>query len=321
MPTSKMRLLDDTDDGQGREALRGELWGDETRAQPGTESRGVRKSSSEQRLQRRRRPLSAPPHTRPRRRRDLVISPQMLSTSSRGLAFDSEEWNTPPLPARLYRAASVGSWGVTSTGRGFQWEEPDNSDPVCPPKLDISDPSRQTTLDAKPPEDHNNHTSRTNAIETPKIMRLVTNVTPISATTLTPNLASGAFCFSPMPSRTSSPVPSVGSQKPGRSPSTPRPRRRSSQQRVSLIAGRVSIATIEPSSPVLPHSLHRADSSSSFLSTASSTRAPSPADNRESFLGAHTISDFEIEGEIGRGAYGLVKRAREIRPDGSLGVR
>ena len=91
------------------------------------------------------------------------------------------------------------------------------------------------------------------------------------------------------------------------SPSTPRPRRRSSQQRVSLIAGRVSIAPLE--SPVL----HRADSASSFLSVAS-TRPPSPT--KSSFLGDHSISDYEIEADIGRGAYGLVKRAREIGKDG-----
>jgi len=107
-----------------------------------------------------------------------------------------------------------------------------------------------------------------------------------------------------------------------RSPSLPqRPRRRSSQQRVSLIAGRVSIATVEPSSPVMPPSLLRAGSNSSLLSLASSTRAPSPAppEQAQPFLGGRDISEFVVEGEIGRGAYGLVKRAREIGADGSLG--
>ncbi|KAF7347788.1 hypothetical protein MVEN_01536300 [Mycena venus] len=37
------------------------------------------------------------------------------------------------------------------------------------------------------------------------------------------------------------------------------------------------------------------------------------------FLGGRDISEFVIEGEIGRGAYGLVKRARETCKDGSLG--
>jgi hypothetical protein len=66
--------------------------------------------------------------------------------------------------------------------------------------------------------------------------------------------------------------------------------------------------------------LRRTDSTGSFISIAVSTRAPSPAVEKESFLGNRSISDFHIEGEIGRGAYGLVKRGRDIHPDGSLGV-
>lgn len=66
--------------------------------------------------------------------------------------------------------------------------------------------------------------------------------------------------------------------------------------------------------------MRRSDSSGSFVSVAASTRAPSPTVENESFLGEKSISDFNIEAQIGRGAYGLVKRGREIRPDGSLGV-
>lgn len=36
-------------------------------------------------------------------------------------------------------------------------------------------------------------------------------------------------------------------------------------------------------------------------------------------VGERSISEFVIEGEIGRGAYGLVKRAREMNLDGTLG--
>ncbi|KAG6842616.1 hypothetical protein C0991_000142 [Blastosporella zonata] len=133
---------------------------------------------------------------------------------------------------------------------------------------------------------------------------------------------------SPIQSRPTSPRPpsSIGSARhppPPRSPSSPRPRRRSSRQRVSLIAGRVSILPIEPSSPpaLLPQSLRRSNSSGSFLSVAESTRPPSPNPDsqREPFLAGLSISDFIIEGEIGRGAYGLVKRARQVRADGSTG--
>ena len=84
----------------------------------------------------------------------------------------------------------------------------------------------------------------------------------------------------------------------------------------------VSIIPLESPSPssLLPQSLRRSDSSGSFVSATASTRAPSPAAEKESFLGEKSVSDFHIEEEIGRGAYGLVKRGREIRPDGSLGV-
>lgn len=111
-----------------------------------------------------------------------------------------------------------------------------------------------------------------------------------------------------------------------RPPSSPRPRRRSSQQRVSLIAGRVSIAAMEPppsppSPPLLTPSLQRVGSDNGFLGTAVSTGRPKPSHEPESFLGSHSISDFVIQGELGRGLYGLVKRGRENRPIGSLGVR
>jgi protein-serine/threonine kinase len=107
-----------------------------------------------------------------------------------------------------------------------------------------------------------------------------------------------------------------------RSSTSPRPRRRSSQQRVSLIAGQVSIAPMEHPElpPVLSPSLHRTGSPNSVLSMATSAGPPSPSAERESFLGGRSISEFTIEAEIGRGAYGLVKRAREIFDNGTLGV-
>ncbi|KAJ3546355.1 hypothetical protein NMY22_g2091 [Coprinellus aureogranulatus] len=53
----------------------------------------------------------------------------MLSTSSRtsALVFDDSDWSPPSDPHKLlYRAPSVGSWGVTSIGRGFDWDEEKN---------------------------------------------------------------------------------------------------------------------------------------------------------------------------------------------------
>lgn len=116
---------------------------------------------------------------------------------------------------------------------------------------------------------------------------------------------------------------SIGSSRPAsvRSTSAPRPRRRSSQQRVSLIAGRLSMVSIEPPSPppdTAPRLL-RYGSQSSFTSVASAA-PPTPSSERDTFLGGRSISEFVIEGELGRGAYGLVKRAREMDEVGELGV-
>ncbi|KAG7450450.1 kinase-like protein [Guyanagaster necrorhizus] len=252
------------------------------------------------------------------------------------LAFDSEEW-TPQLPARLYRAASVGSWGVTSIGRGFDWDQnEDASESIFSQKgspqqkidaLPQKETPRQSVYEPSFPKADEASLGRKTpggiVPDSAKVMRLVTNVTSTPPGILTSTLSTEPSVYS----RSSSPLLSTtpGSSKvptPSRSPTAPQPRRRSSQQRVSLIAGRVSIAPIEPPSPppILPKSLNRADSTSSLLSVASSTRAPSPArSSEESFLGERTISEFHIEGEIGRGAYGLVKRAREILDDGSLG--
>ncbi|PBK77274.1 kinase-like protein [Armillaria solidipes] len=291
------------------------------------------------------RPSSAPPPRRYLLRlfshtiriKANIFSLSMLSAPPQlDLAFDSEEW-TPQLPARLYRAASVGSWGVTSIGRGFDWDQnEDTSDSLFSQKgspqqkidsLPQKETLRQPVYEPSPPRaDESSLGRRTpNGVsqDSAKVMRVVTNVTPIPSSILTSTLSTEPSVYS----RSSSPLLSTtpGSSKfptPSRSPTAPQPRRRSSQQRVSLIAGRVSIAPIEPPSPppILQRSLNRAGSTSSLLSVASSTRAPSPArSSEESFLGERNISEFHIEGEIGRGAYGLVKRAREILDDGSLG--
>ena len=107
-----------------------------------------------------------------------------------------------------------------------------------------------------------------------------------------------------------------------RSSQMPRMRRRSSQQRVSLVAGRVSIAPVEPPSPMPagPQKLVRTSSAASYLSLASSVGPPTP-DEKPRSIGDRSISEFVVEREIGRGAYGLVKRAREMMDDGTMGVR
>lgn len=283
------------------------------------------------------RPKSAPPH-----RERLSSSTLSNSKAARlcfmlsappplDLTFDNDEWAPQQ---RLYRTASVGSWGVTSMGRGFDWDENDDSlDKAYTHRSDDKDTPRAACIEPAVQIERHDGRRTPNIVDAAKVMRPVTNVTPGSPKLTTVALMSAAFTaepafYSPVPSSATSSnmtagIPSSPVRPPfSRSPSTAHPRRRSSQQRVSLIAGRVSIAPIEPPSPppLLAASLLRANSQSSLLSDAS-TRAPSPIESKESFLGERNISEFHVEGEIGRGAYGLVKRAREIQPDGSLGVR
>ena len=218
----------------------------------------------------------------------------MLSASPVKLTFDDDEWKLPSLACK---AAGVGSWGVTSIGRGFDWSH------------DASLTSLSKVLEA--PE---NAEMKTHPDDGYRAVAHGRNHAPLDKTVTTTSF----FIPSRPPSMDISPT-TCWPQTPSLPPSPSfRPRRRSSQQRVSLIAGRVSIAPIDPPStpPMLSENLKRTPSSGSILST----RAPSPSSEHESFLGGRDISEFVIEGEIGRGAYGLVKRAREIQPDGSLGV-
>jgi hypothetical protein len=55
----------------------------------------------------------------------------------------------------------------------------------------------------------------------------------------------------------------------------------------------------------------------STVATAPSTPAARPLAD---YLGERSISEFVIQGDVGRGAYGLVKRGREVMSDGSYGV-
>ncbi|KAJ3750334.1 kinase-like domain-containing protein [Lentinula detonsa] len=265
----------------------------------------------------------------------------MLSTPQLDLAFDNDDWTAPQIAPRLYRStSSVSSWGVTSIGRGFEWDQNDAQNShikSAPPQRAEKDDYRLAFELNSDDEEKPRKLSPNGAGGSSNIMRPVTNVTPITTTPtlLSAGLTSEPFFMSPSQSRSTSPIihsptpssaPSSSSPRPAhisRTPSTPRPRRRSSQQRVSLVAGRVMIAPRETPTqsscePQHLNGLQRANSNSSFLSVASSTRAPSPT-SQESFLGNRKISEFEIDGEIGRGAYGLVKRGREKREDGLLG--
>ncbi|KAF8626540.1 hypothetical protein AX15_004843 [Amanita polypyramis BW_CC] len=254
----------------------------------------------------------------------------MLSAPAVDLTFEDDEWATQPITARFYKTASVGSWGVTSIGRGFNWNGSDDDVRQCSKES----PNHAAKLETLPQYPHDfplqpNVLESSSAkqqhsfIEFPKV-----NYTPTPSFRPVQIMSSAAhtevpFTQSPIQSRPVSPgltSPSIVVRPPfSRSPSSPRPRRRSSQQRVSLVAGRVMIAPIEPTLPPQLQPLRRTDSSSSAISIAQSTRPPSPSSEKQSFLGGKRITDFLLEGEIGRGAYGLVKRGRDIYKDGTVG--
>ena len=269
-----------------------------------------------------------------------------LSARSVDLSFADDDW--PTNPSFPYRAASVGnSWGVTSIGRGFNWKprereaiaeatddsydtsklffatpspDPSNSDSD---RFFLHDPS-VIKHSANPPSPQMSHPS------SPAISRRSSVVSNSAAKNHTTDPASYSPIQSPISSRPLTPIsgrtsPDTSSITFSRrnsraSSSHRRPRRRSSQQRVSLIAGRVSIAQVEPPSPPPATTrLVRTNSATSFLSVAS-VGAPNPNSEPNAFLTERSISEFVIEREIGRGAYGLVKRAREMQLDGTSGV-
>ncbi len=256
------------------------------------------------------------------------------------ITFDDDSWGALPAKLAFNRAVSVGnSWGVTSIGRGFNWAtegeevevEKASSDVQDEDKLDGSSFSNQNFIRPRSPAFAVTFSGPTNS----GTLYPATIVTPLPIQTQSPRFTTDPLSQSPTqsPSVSSRPLtPSSSSlyfsntsapPRPTRSPTTPRPRRRSSQQRVSLIAGRLSIAPIEPPSPppVAPQKLIRSGSTASLLSLNPSSRPPTPSSSIiAQSSDERSISEFVVQGEIGRGAYGLVKKAREIQADGKPGV-
>lgn len=64
--------------------------------------------------------------------------------------------------------------------------------------------------------------------------------------------------------------------------------------------------------------LLRLASTSSFMSINSVLVGP-PTPGRVQYAGDRSISEFVLQGDVGKGAYGLVKRGREVMADGSYG--
>lgn len=254
------------------------------------------------------------------------------------ITFDDDSWGVPPVNLAYNRAVSVGnSWGVTSIGRGFNWaaEEEEESNGLSnaqgDSKLDDSSLNTESFVIQRSPGYTFATPASSSTLYPTTILR---PSTPLLVQTKTSRITSDPLTLSPaespsLPSRPLTPSSSslhishINALRPVRSPTSPRPRRRSSQQRVSLIAGRLSIAPIEPPSPppVAPQKLIRSGSTASLLSLDTSTRPPTPpASIITQTSNERSISEFVIQGEIGRGAYGLVKKAREMKADGRLGV-
>jgi len=240
----------------------------------------------------------------------------MLSTSSSSaveLLFNgADRDSTPQMPPKLYQPTTTfTSWEVTSIGLGYNWNEREQGkgkdSPTQSTLVESGCAAKEFVAEPEPMESQASVHVRKHHSSTPIILYKPLIMTPP---------ASPRDILAPW--RPTTPIiPPLA-----RSPSSPRPRRRSSQQRVSLIAGQVSIAPIEPPSPPpgLSDTLRRTSSNRSFLSQAESTRPPTPSLEQTTFLGERNISEYLIDGEIGRGAYGLVKRAREFKQDGTLGV-
>lgn len=228
---------------------------------------------------------------------------------------------TPPV-TRVNRAFSWGSpWGVVTVGRGLDWKS--NSNTGLPsPDINDEDPDWGLPL----------HVRRKLALNTASL----SDATPSSRATPTTAVSNTSLIASPSNEILSTSAPPSTSPLESRTPTRPSvsrsataysSRRRYSAKRVSLVAGRVSVipndpVATPPTEPARPSSsprLSRFGSASSFLSVQSAA-APSEKPS-DSFLGGRSIDEFVIEEEIGRGAYGLVKKAREIQSDGTLGVR
>ena len=285
---------------------------------------------------------------------DPVVFNLMLAAPAFDLSSfdDSDDWLSPSSRPRLYRTASVGnSWGVTSIGRGFNWSsKPVDDEPI----VDEEAPELTNSfLQPEPPQAPRSLIRALANTANSATTSVFTSMSPVKSnafdeertsahphvfTSEPDSLSDSPISRSPFDSalsltpasstpESSSPRLRVDSSSSSlhppsaRSPSAARPRRRSSQQRVSLIAGRLSLVSLDPPSPppMTSPKLIRLGSQSSFISVTSAA-PPSPSHDKESFLGGRSISEFVIEGDIGRGAYGLVKKAREIKEDGTLGV-
>lgn len=225
------------------------------------------------------------------------------------------------------------SYGVSSIGRSFDWtwsaepksiedeeteeigedeeiDEPDTVKPLPTKWVNAAAQGRSLSLDVVPS---------------------MSSISSKNSQKLTLSLSDGVLVpHLPSAPHTRPTTPAVSLHSPS-IPGSPRYRRRSSQRQFSLVAGRLHY-TPPPSPPPdsaseipIKHGLSapgpkllRLASTSSFMSVNSVVVGP-PTPGKVHYAGDRSISEFVLQGDVGRGAYGLVKRGREVMADGSYG--
>jgi len=225
------------------------------------------------------------------------------------------------------------SYGVSSIGRGFDWTW--STEPEHIEQGDDEDDDELDVVKPLPPISRSSSLALGTRSLSLDIAPSMSSVSIKNSQKLTLSLSDGILVPHNPPTvpqqhtRPNTPASSLNSSS---IPPSPRGRRRSSQKRFSLVAGRLHF-TPPPSPPpdssseipVMPGlaapgpKLLRLASTSSFMSVHSAVVGP-PTPGQVHYVGDKSISEFVLQGDVGRGAYGLVKRGREVMADRSYGV-
>lgn len=254
------------------------------------------------------------------------------TTSIRSRAPSNAIQQPPPLQqSPVSKATTTGfSYGVSSIGRSFDWNwtaEPTNINEYEYEDEELDEPD---TIKPLPPIS-SMLAARSLSLD---LVPSMSSISSKNSQKLTLSLADGMLIPHNSPTPLTRPTtPAVSLNSAGSIPGSPRFRRRSSQKQFSLVAGRLHY-TPPPSPPPDSSSeipirnglsapgpkLLRLASTSSFMSVNSVVVGP-PTPGKVHYAGDRSISEFVLQGDVGRGAYGLVKRGREVMADGSYGVR
>ncbi|CAG7847106.1 SubName: Full=Related to serine/threonine-protein kinase {ECO:0000313/EMBL:CCA69109.1} [Serendipita indica DSM 11827] len=238
---------------------------------------------------------------------------------------------TSPATARQKETSQIGSlWGVSSIGRGFDWTWSQEPEPVKIEEEIADEKNKDEDGDVVQPLPRRpgGLVLANRSLSLDAVQAMSKNSQKLTLSFTDGSLVPNALDNNPQtrPTTPGSIHSGAGaSVRDSSRPTSPRFRRRSSQKRFSLVAGRVSY-TPPPSPPPdasISHNpnapkLLRLASTSSFMSVNSAIAAP-PTPGVSHYTGDRSIAEFVVKGEIGRGAYGLVKRGHEVMSDGSWG--